>query len=459
MAEREDAGRQHAPAVQALRELVRLPTVSRRPPEEADPEPFEAFGEALARPFPLLHEHLELETVATYGVLARWPARPGGEALDPVVLMAHLDVVPVDDPEAWTHDPFGAELVDTDDGPAVWGRGTLDDKGELVGICAAVEELLAAGFSPARDVWLSFGPTEEVSGPAAAEAVAVLRERGVRPWFVLDEGGAVAHEAFPGVSAPVAVVGVTEKGMTALELRVTGPGGHASTPSAGSPVVRLARAIDRLDRSPMPSRLAEPVAELLGRLARRAALPLRPVLAAAGSVGALSPAVARLLVLAGPEGAAMTRTTFAITTLRGSAALNVVAPTATAGVDVRVMPGDTVADVVEHVRRAVDDDAVDVRVLEAGEASPVSPRDDAFGLVERVVSEVFPDAVPAPYVMMAGTDSRHFTTLCPRVYRFAPLRMTKQQRQSIHGVDEHVLVEAFLDGVRWYRRLLEELPG
>ena len=93
------------------------------------------------------------------------------------------------------------------------------------------------------------------------------------------------------------------------------------------------------------------------------------------------------------------------------------------------------------------------------EASPVSPRDDAFGLVERVVSEVFPDAVPAPYVMMAGTDSRHFTTLCPRVYRFAPLRMTKQQRQSIHGVDEHVLVEAFLDGVRWYRRLLEELPG
>jgi carboxypeptidase PM20D1 len=156
----------------------------------------------------------------------------------------------------------------------------------------------------------------------------------------------------------------------------------------------------------------------------------------------------------------MTRTTLAVTTLSGSPALNVIASTATAGVNARLMVGDTVEDVVAAVRRAVADDSIGVEVLERGEASPVSPVDDpAFALLEATTREVFPDAVPAPYVMMAATDSRHFTAICDRVYRFAPLRMTKEQRASIHSYDEHVRVDDLLDGVRWYRRLLEGLPA
>lgn len=433
-------------AVDNLRALVRIPTVSCPDPGDVDVAAFEAFGAELVARYPLLHA-LDHVPIARHGLLVRWP---GSSADRPVVLMAHLDVVPVADEAGWAHPPFGGDVVDG----AVWGRGTLDDKGELVAICEAVEALLAEGFVPARDVWLSFGCTEEVSGTGAAEAVAELRARGVEPWFVLDEGGAVAHEAFPGVPAPIGAVGVTEKGVTDLALVVEGRGGHASTPTRLGPTARLARAITRLDASSMPSRLPEPTVELFRRMAPHAALPLRPLMLGAGR---LAPVVARALVVAGPEAAAMTRTTFAVTTLEGSPAHNVIAQVARAGVNVRVMVGDTVADAVAHVRRVVDDDQVRVEVVHASEPSPVSPRDDAFALIEATIAEVFPDAVAAPYVMMAATDGRFFTEICDRVYRFAPFRMTKAQRESIHGYDEHLRIDDFLDGIRWYSLLIESI--
>lgn len=431
-------------AVATLQALVRIATVSHRDPALVDTDAFDRFVTELEARFALLHRRLDLTRIHTHGLLFRWT----GAAHDrPVVLMAHLDVVPVEG--TWQHPAFGGDVVDG----VIWGRGTLDDKGCLVAICEAVERLLTDDFTPTQDVWLSFGCDEEVSGEAAPLAVAELRRRGVVPWFVLDEGGAIASEAFLGVAAPIGVVGVTEKGVTSVELRVEGRGGHASTPAKLGPTARLARAITRLDRSPMPASVPAPTIELLRRMAPHGPLALRPLL---GNAARLKPLLARALLAAGPETAAMTRTTFAITTLSGSPALNVIAATAKAGVNIRVMVGDTVAGVLEHVRAAVDDDQVHIDVVETAEPSPVSPYlgDAAFTLLETTILEIFPDAVPAPYVMMAATDSRFFTDICERVYRFAPFRMTKAQRESIHSYDEHLGVDAFLDGVRWYGRLI-----
>src|SRR5690349_343856 len=219
---------------------------------------------------------------------------------------------------------------------------------------------------------------------------------------------------------------------------------------------RLARAILRLDRHPFPASAPAPTVELMRRIAPHAPAPLRPLMANAAR---LRPVLTRALVAAGAESAAMTRTTAAVTTLSGSPALNVIASTAKAGVNVRIMVGDSVASVLAHVRKAVDDKRVQVSVLEAGEPSPVSPTDDdAFRLLEATITEAFPDAVPAPYVMMAATDSRFFTEICSRVYRFAPFRMTKAHRESIHSYDEHLGVDAFVDGVRWYQLLIERIP-
>lgn len=187
--------------VTKLQALVRIPTVSDVDPATRDEEPFVAFEDELARQFPLLHEHLEQVLVGGHALLFRWP---GASQERPVVLMAHIDVVPVDEDAPWQHPAFDARVVDG----SLWGRGTLDDKGCLAGIAEAVERLLEQGFTPAQDVWLSFGSTEEVTGETAEQAVAELARRGVTPWFVLDEGGAVAAGAFPGITPPLAVVGV-----------------------------------------------------------------------------------------------------------------------------------------------------------------------------------------------------------------------------------------------------------
>jgi carboxypeptidase PM20D1 len=432
-------------AVSKLQTLVRIPTVSNRDPALVDTAAFDDFVAELARQFPVLHESLELTRIHTHGLLFHWP---GASDERPVVLMAHLDVVPVEG--TWQHPPFSGAIVDGQ----IWGRGTLDDKGCLVAICEAVETLLEQGFTPAQDVWLSFGCDEEVSGEAAPLAVEELVRRGVRPWFVLDEGGAVASEAFPGVAAPIGVIGLTEKGNTSVELRVEGRGGHASTPARLGPTARIARAIVRLDRAPMAPRTPDPTIELFRRMAPHGPLALRPVFANAARI---KPLLTRALLAAGPETSAMTRTTFAVTTLSGSPALNVIAATANAGVNIRIMVGDTVADVLAHLRTVIADDEVHLDVIESCEPSPVSPMDDAFALLEATITEVFPDAVPAPYVMMAATDSRFFTGICERVYRFAPFRMSKAQRQAIHSYDEHLGVEAFVDGVRWYQRLIERI--
>jgi carboxypeptidase PM20D1 len=435
-------------AVAKLQALVRIPTVSDRDWTAVDTAVFDAFLAEHARLFPRLYAALELTRVGTHGLLFRWA---GASEDRPVVLMAHLDVVPVDDGAPWQHPPFSAEIH----GGAVWGRGTLDDKGCVVAISEAVERLLEAGFAPAQDVWLSFGCDEEVSGTSAPEAVAELTRRGVRPWFVLDEGGAIAGEAFPGIKPPVGAIGVSEKGTTSVVLKVEGRGGHASTPARNGPTARLARAIVRVDRHPMPAGVPDTTVELFRRLAPHAPLPMRPLMRNAER---LRPALTQALLAAGPESAAMTRTTFATTTLSGSPALNVIASTARAGINIRVMVGDTVAGVVAHLRKVIADKHVQIEVVEECEASPVSPvDDDAFRLIESTVAELFPEAVPAPYVMMAATDSRHFTHVCERVYRFAPFRMSKAQRQAIHSYDEHLGIDDFLAGIDWYRRLIERL--
>ncbi len=434
--------------VEKLRALVRVPTVSYDDEHATDPAPFEEFHHTLAGAFPLVHEHLTRHRVREHSLLLHWA---GATEKDPVVLMAHMDVVPVDESAPWKHPPFAAEIHDG----SIWGRGTLDDKGSLVAICAAVEQLLADGFVPARDVWLSFGAREEVSGPDAEAAVEELRTRGVTPWFVLDEGGAIAHEAFPGVDPPLGVIGVSEKGTTTIELRAEGRGGHSSTPTPGGPTARIARAVVRLEKRPFATSLPEPTLEMFTRLAPHAPLALRPLLANARR---LKPLVKRALLAAGAEPAALVRTTMAVTTLTGSPAHNVIASNATAAVNLRILVGDTVASATEHVRKAIADDSIRLEVVEANEPSAVSPIDDpAFELLTSTMGEIFEDAVATPYVMMGATDSRFFTAICPRVYRFTPFRMTKTQRESIHSYDEHIGVDDWLAGVRWYVRLIERL--
>ncbi|RXZ48121.1 M20/M25/M40 family metallo-hydrolase, partial [Agromyces binzhouensis] len=217
----------HSPAVrpgapERLARMIRLETVSAELDRRGLAD-FDRFRDLLAELYPLVHEHLSFERVTDLGLLYRWRGRGDG---DPVVLMAHFDVVPADADDGWTFPPFDGRIHDG----SVWGRGSLDDKGPLLVLLEAVENLLAEGFVPARDVYLSFGGNEESYGDAAIAAAALLERRGVIPWLVLDEGGAVVDAPLPFLKVPAAMVGVGEKGVMTVRLRARGEGGHASAP-------------------------------------------------------------------------------------------------------------------------------------------------------------------------------------------------------------------------------------
>ncbi|MEJ5913613.1 M20/M25/M40 family metallo-hydrolase [Pseudokineococcus sp. 1T1Z-3] len=443
-----------------LARMVRVPTVAAGDPTSGDPteDAFDqraAFPALLAELYPLVHERLDVETLVSgdgvRSLLYRWAGRD--QAADPLVLMAHLDVVPAAAGDGWTYPPFDGVVADG----WVYGRGSLDDKGPLAVVLEAVENLLAAGFTPARDVYLSFGADEEGGGTGAQAAVARLQERGVTPWLVLDEGGAVVTAPLPGVAGQVALVGVAEKGFAAVELAARSDGGHASAPPPLTAVSRLSRAVDRLGPRTFPARIPSAVAQMLALLAPTARGPWRAlyrVLVAAPRLGA------QLFAALGGEPAAMVRTTVAATMQTGGTAVNVLPPSASVTLNLRLAPGDSLDRVLARLRARVADPLVDVRLVQGNDPSPTSPTDDErFALLTEAVRTSHPDAVTVPYLMMAASDARYFHRAFPAVYRFAPLAMSAAQRAGIHGLDERVEVAELERGEVFHRTLLLRLAS
>ncbi|MBO9625656.1 MAG: M20/M25/M40 family metallo-hydrolase [Microbacterium sp.] len=432
-----------------LSQMIQLPTVSAEM-EERGSEPFEAFVALIADQYPLVHEHLTREWHTDLGLLFRWQGS-GAESDGPVVLMAHYDVVPVDESDAWTHPPFAGVIADG----VVYGRGALDDKGPLIVVLEAVENLLADGFRPSRDVYLSFGGNEETYGHAAEEIARVLRDRGIVPWLVIDEGGAVVEAPLPFVPGRAAMIGVGEKGVMTVRLTARGEGGHASAPPSLTAVRRIARAVDRLGPSTFRPRASAAVLRMLSLLAVQTPGPARHLLRL---LSAMPPVTAKLFAALGGEAAALVRTTVAPTMQSGGTAANVLPSQASATVNLRIALGQTTQRTVLRLRRRIADPRVTVTVEEASEPSPESPTDnEQFAVIAEALAVSHPGVPAVPYVMMAATDSRHFHRFSPAVYRFAPLEMSNAQRASIHGVDENVEVAALERGERFHRALLERL--
>ncbi|GAA4699537.1 carboxypeptidase PM20D1 [Promicromonospora umidemergens] len=458
----EPYGERHAAAGRIaaghLSSLVQIPTVSSWDPQHLDHEAFGRHRAALATFYPRVHA-LQSEQAGDHGLLYRWPGRGRQDVLHPfpVVLMAHQDVAPVQTAD-WPANPFSGEIRDG----AVHGRGTLDDKGGLVAVLDAVETLLGDGFVPERDIWLFFGADEEAAGQSATIAVRRLYQLGVRPWLVIDDGGGVVTDAFPGVDRQTAMVGVAEKGLVGINLRTSDVGGHAATPGRQPATVRLARAVTRVSRRRYAPQVNAPTVDMLQRVAPSAVgakgLGLR--VAARLASGPLRKVAFWLVATGGPEASALVRTTVAVTELEGSAGPNVAASSARARLDARVALGETVDRTVARLRRVIRDKQVEIEVVERSEPSEVSPTDSQqFALLSEAIGASYPDAVVVPYVLLAATDARTFTPISDHVYRFSPFALSRAQRQSIHGAGEQLSVDSLGRGVHFYREVLRKIPG
>jgi carboxypeptidase PM20D1 len=441
-------------AAARLAGALRLKTVAASDGAPANDEAFTALHDYLRAHYPRLHAALQREPVGRHSVLYTWKGTDA--SLKPALLMGHLDVVPVEPGTegAWTRPPFSGDVADG----YVWGRGALDDKGSVLAILEAVEALVAAGHQPKRTVLLAFGGDEEVGGHEGAEVMArLLRERGVTLESVLDEGGMMLTGTVPGVAAPVALVGVAEKGFTSVELVVEGEGGHSSMPPKQTAVGILSRAVTRLEEQPMPAHLRGGSRALFEFMGPEMPFGLRLLFA---NLWLFEPLVVRQLG-GQPSTNAAIRTTTAATMFEGSVKDNVLPARARAVVNFRILPGDSVEGVLAHVRRVVDDPRVKVGTFGfQSEPSPVSRTDsEAWGVLQRSIRQVFPEALVAPYLMVGAADARYFAGLSDSVYRFMPLRLEREDLPRLHGRDERVSVQGYAGAVRFYAQYLRNAGG
>ncbi len=448
-----------AEAVGRFAELIRCRTIH---PERAgehwlpdDYSEFARFRELLEKFYPHVHNATQWELVNESSLLYRWP---GQNSEQPLVLMAHYDVVPAED-EQWTHLPFSGEIIEDQ----VWGRGSLDTKCTLFGIMEAAEALLKDGFTPKQDLYFAFGHDEETMGAGAPAIVELLKSRSIRPVMVLDEGGAIIEGVFPGVKKPIAVVGLTEKGLTDIEFLLEGSGGHASTPDRINPLAVMSKVILQLDKNPFPASMPAEVREMFNVLGKHMPFGLRIIFA---NLWCFMPLLMGALPLIGREFNALCRTTCVFTMAEASKAANVIPDRVRVVANLRLAATETCDQALEQVteqamnatsraRQAKDPLKLSVKRLYGHNASPsTSSESAAYKKLVEVVGSVFQNVLVTPYIMLGASDSRHFCAICDQVLRFSPLKMSKEELRSIHGINEKISFDQLSGVIAFYYNLI-----
>ncbi len=429
-----------------LRALVRCKTVSYREKEHEDDAEFEKLIALLPTLYPHVFDVCTLERLPDRGLLFQWAGR---EQAAPSVMMAHYDVVPVNE-EQWDKPPFEAVLEDG----VVWGRGTLDTKVTFGGVLFAVDHLIAEGFVPQNDVYLAFSGGEEINGAGAEHIVTYFEQHGIDPALVLDEGGAVVENVFPGVSAPCGMVGIAEKGMMNVAFVAKSNGGHASAPKPHTPVGVLSKACCRLESHPFKAHLTAPAAAMFDTLGRHSSFVFRMIFA---NLWCFKPLLNLICKASGGELNALMRTTVAFTQMEGSTAVNVIPPQARMVANLRLNPQDTMESAVSYLRKTVADDNVEIEVLGGMNPSRVSlSSGPAWDKVASAVASTWKGAIVSPYLMMQCSDSRHYGRISDKVYRFSAMDLTTEERATIHGNNERIRVECAHRAAEFYIRLLRQ---
>lgn len=409
----------------ALSLLIQQPTLAAGPDR-----PFEETHTILRELFPLLFSRAEWERVDGRALLGRLPGEGGSQ---PLIFLSHLDVAPIRDADAWSVPPFSGEIR----GGFVYGRGAMDMKGHLIALLTAAEALLDQGFRPLGDIYFAFSCDEEIRGPSMQKMAVMLEKRGVKPAFVLDEGGSVTQ--LPSLSQrPAALIGVAEKGRMCFTLTADGE----------KSMETLLRASDRLLRMFFIPRICP----VTGRMLQALSGDMQGVSRfCAAHPGKLQGHLLRKLEHT-HYGRAISRTQVMISGMQGDALRG---EKAAVTFQASILPGDEARELLKRIQRVIGDSRILVSVDVMDEPSLVSPSQGmAWDALQTAVQVHFPDTAVVPYLLTGASDARRMESLCPCIYRFSPFILPPEEMGRMHGIDERISIENLIRGVAFFRQML-----
>lgn len=433
-------------AYESLSKMLTFKTVSNANMEIVKKGEFLSFQNYLKERYPLIHEKAVLKNF-DMGLLY---FIKGESSENPTVFMSHYDVVPAEG--EWKKDPFSGEITKTH----IYGRGALDTKSSLNAIMEAVEFSLQNKKTFKNDLYLTFGSDEEVYGISQQKMIAYFKENNIKPKLVLDEGGAIVSNIFPGIKEKAAVIGIAEKGFMNVSLIAKSAGGHASTPKKDTPITDLAKAINKLNwHKDFKLKLTPPVKALFDNIAPySSSFAIRMIFS---NLWLFMPVVKLIANKSGGEFLALFKTTQAFTLATGSKAINVLPAVAEIGINYRLRPGEKSADIIKRIKDIIKNDNIDVVLHSFSEPSTTSKLDDSYNIVEEAIKKTWENVIPTPYLMVATTDSRHYHEISENVYKFSPMDVSKNDLAKIHGLDEDISLENVKNGVKFYLNLIDQL--
>lgn len=434
-------------AIERFQQAIRIPSVSHGDYGRNDRQQFSKFQDFLQQQFADFLADCELRRFDIYGLAIRWPGNDG--SAPPLLYTAHYDVVPVEG-QQWSVEPFAAQRKDG----YIWGRGTLDTKNSLMAIIEAASRLHMSGFRPSRDIWLAFGGDEETASTEGARTISAwFAEQGIRFRWVFDEGGVLARDMVPGISGECALVGVAEKGFANIRISCDAPGGHSSVPELRTPLGRVSRAVDSIERMRRGAKIPRTMKDFLAYSAPLQKPSLKAVMA---NLWLFAPVVRRIL-WASASTRAVLHSTIAPTMAQAAASENILPVRAWANINVRIAPGDSMEKLMKRIRRRVKDPHVRVEYFHPQDCNdPILPgdvgrRDEFLEEVRRALKGNRAALTVLPYLMTGATDSKYYAPVAQEVYRFVPMSLSSDELDLLHSPDERIGEENYLRMISFYR--------
>ncbi|MCF7923503.1 MAG: M20/M25/M40 family metallo-hydrolase [Candidatus Izimaplasma sp.] len=430
-------------------ELIKIKTISFKETEN-NQLPFIKLKEKLRELFPNVFKTMKVKNFLGEAVLLHWEGKNKDK---PIVLMSHLDTVEADE-DSWEHKAFSGEII----GDEIYGRGTLDTKSTVYAFYKACEELIKSGYVPDQDIYLFSSTDEEISGLGAKKAVDYLKDNNVKPFLVLDEGGAIVTNALPTVKKPLAMVGILEKGYANIKFSAKSLGGHSSTPPKNTPIARLAKFINDVEtKFPLKTKMIKEVEDIFKNAAPYMKGINRFLFT---NLWLFRPLITNMLPKISPYGRALLSTTIAFTMIKGSDEENVIPANAYVIANIRTHPIQNVESSFKVLEKIASKYNLESEIISSREASPMTLTDSkAYKYLEENISKVFPDVKTSPYVMLGGTDCRFFNEISEGALRFSPIRMDNSELKKMHGKDESIKINTLVEAVDFYQEIIKNIGG